>query len=247
MAKAKASWTRQARPRRVGRRIVDDRLKAADAQDGFLLDGFPRTVPQAEALEASPPSSASAHRQGRVHRGPRAGHRRARSAAGAAAPRTARLHVTATRRREGVCDACGGPLVRSATRKGREGWSATSILGETAPLVDFYARRNLLSRVQATDDRAVYPPSAPRCRRASGPERTSGLAGAPIELKTPTARAHPRGGLVVHEVLAELSRAASPGESTWELDRIAETRRAGARPGRRSRATSASRAACAPA
>jgi adenylate kinase len=31
--------------------IVDERLRAEDAQKGFLLDGFPRTVPQAEAFE----------------------------------------------------------------------------------------------------------------------------------------------------------------------------------------------------
>jgi len=31
--------------------LVGERLKQADAQNGFLLDGFPRTVPQAEALE----------------------------------------------------------------------------------------------------------------------------------------------------------------------------------------------------
>jgi len=32
--------------------LVDERLSAKDAAAGFLLDGFPRTVPQAEALEA---------------------------------------------------------------------------------------------------------------------------------------------------------------------------------------------------
>ncbi|NUP09967.1 MAG: adenylate kinase [Polyangiaceae bacterium] len=32
--------------------LIDGRLKEDDTKDGFLLDGFPRTVPQAEALDA---------------------------------------------------------------------------------------------------------------------------------------------------------------------------------------------------
>ena len=31
--------------------IIDDRLKEADCKKGYMLDGFPRTVPQAEALD----------------------------------------------------------------------------------------------------------------------------------------------------------------------------------------------------
>ncbi len=31
--------------------IIKDRLAEADCQDGFILDGFPRTIPQAEALD----------------------------------------------------------------------------------------------------------------------------------------------------------------------------------------------------
>lgn len=38
-------------PDEVTNEIVDDRLTWADAENGFLLDGFPRTAPQVEALE----------------------------------------------------------------------------------------------------------------------------------------------------------------------------------------------------
>ena len=38
-------------PDEVTINMVRDRLAEADAGDGFLLDGFPRTVPQAEALD----------------------------------------------------------------------------------------------------------------------------------------------------------------------------------------------------
>jgi adenylate kinase len=34
-------------------RIIEDRLEQEDAQEGFILDGFPRTLPQAEALDAT--------------------------------------------------------------------------------------------------------------------------------------------------------------------------------------------------
>lgn len=38
-------------PDEVTNGILAERLDADDTQDGFLLDGFPRTIPQAEALE----------------------------------------------------------------------------------------------------------------------------------------------------------------------------------------------------
>ena len=33
--------------------VISERIQGEDASDGFILDGFPRTVPQAEALEES--------------------------------------------------------------------------------------------------------------------------------------------------------------------------------------------------
>lgn|SRR5690625_2410907 len=38
-------------PSELTNRMVEERLREDDARDGFLLDGFPRTVDQAEALE----------------------------------------------------------------------------------------------------------------------------------------------------------------------------------------------------
>ena len=38
-------------PDELTNRIIDDRLKQDDCKNGFLLDGFPRTVPQADALK----------------------------------------------------------------------------------------------------------------------------------------------------------------------------------------------------
>ena len=38
-------------PDEIAEAILDERLARPDARDGFLLDGFPRTVPQAEMLE----------------------------------------------------------------------------------------------------------------------------------------------------------------------------------------------------
>ena len=86
--------------------IVGERLDRDDARRGFVLDGFPRTVVQATALD---------RHDERPRPAGRARHRRAGGRAGAAARDAAHLRPTAapTRRSSGrrTCEKCGGALV----------------------------------------------------------------------------------------------------------------------------------------
>jgi len=139
--------------------IVAERLAAPDAQQGFILDGFPRTVPQAEALERLLSSQGRAIDKVISIEVPEAviveriSGRRSCPADGSV------FHVTANPpRREGVCDACRGPLVQRDDDKAEKVVERNKQYWEkTAPLVAFYTQRGLLAAVAgegATD--AVY-------------------------------------------------------------------------------------------
>ena len=88
--------------------IVRERVARADCANGFILDGMPRTIPQAEALEAAGihfDCVVSIEIEDSVIEARMTG-RRVCSACGAS------YHITANPpKKEGVCDLCGGPLV----------------------------------------------------------------------------------------------------------------------------------------
>ena len=88
--------------------IVRERVARADCANGFILDGVPRTIPQAEALEAAGihfDCVVSIEIEDSVIEARMTG-RRVCSACGAS------YHITANPpKKEGVCDLCGGPLV----------------------------------------------------------------------------------------------------------------------------------------
>ena len=105
--------------------IIKDRLKEPDCQKGFILDGFPRTVPQAEALEKvlSDMSKKIDHvvsidvdEEELVTR--LTGRRTCKDAVCGQM-----YHVKFTPpKKEGVCDKCGGR--RSASQAGRRGFES---------------------------------------------------------------------------------------------------------------------------
>ena len=125
--------------------VISERLAEADCQNGFILDGVPRTIPQADALEKAGISfdavvSIEISDEEIVER--MAG-RRVCTACGAP------YHVkNMPPKVEGVCDACGGKLEARADDKPEVVRDRLQVYHkETAPLKDFYAARNLLKTV----------------------------------------------------------------------------------------------------
>lgn len=125
--------------------VISERLAEADCQSGFILDGVPRTIPQAEALEKAGIEfdavvSIEISDEAIVER---MGGRRVCASCGAP------YHVTNMPPKvEGVCDACGGKLEARADDKPEVVRDRLRVYHkETAPLKDFYAARNLLKTV----------------------------------------------------------------------------------------------------
>ena len=126
--------------------LVRERLSQDDCANGFLLDGFPRTLPQAEALEKLCEEikrpidcvvNLDCDNEELIRR---ISGRRVFKTCGAP------YHVITMKPKvEGVCDACGGPLFQrpddnEEALKVRLG----HYVHDTKPLLEFYDRRNLL-------------------------------------------------------------------------------------------------------
>ena len=126
--------------------IVEERLAQPDCAKGYILDGMPRTIPQAEALEARGihfDAVVSIEILDEVIEGRMTG-RRVCSGCGAS------YHITAHPPKiENVCDACGAAL---SIRKDDAPETVKSRLqvfhAETEPLKDFYAKLGLLKLVE---------------------------------------------------------------------------------------------------
>lgn len=120
--------------------IVADRIKADDCKNGFLLDGFPRTVAQAEALEkiADIDKVINIDVDFGVIVDRIAGRRMC--ACGES------YHVSTYK--SDVCAKCGGKLYRRDDDKEETVQSRLEVYkNQTAPLIDFYTERGKLVTV----------------------------------------------------------------------------------------------------
>lgn len=129
--------------------IVAQRLEQPDCVRGFILDGVPRTIGQAEALDAAGVTFDKVLSieisDGEIEE--RMSGRRVCQSCGAPYHVKARPPKT-----EGVCDACGGPLVQRADDQAETVRKRLAVYHqETEPLKGFYEAKGILALVANQD------------------------------------------------------------------------------------------------
>lgn len=135
-------------------RILLDRVAQEDCKNGYILDGFPRNIPQAEVLEKEleklgekidaaidmevPDESIIRRMSGR----------RACSSCGAT------YHiVNVPPKKEGICDVCGEALILRDDDKEETVQKRLDVYHEqTQPLIEFYTKKGILKTVDGTQD-----------------------------------------------------------------------------------------------
>lgn len=132
--------------------LVVDRLSWEDCKNGYILDGFPRTIPQAEALDAAlarigekmdyaidvdvPDENIVTRMGGR------------RACVGCGATYHVVFNPTKT---EGICDVCGESLILRDDDKPETVQKRLNVYHQqTQPLIDYYKKADILKTVDGT-------------------------------------------------------------------------------------------------
>lgn len=134
--------------------LVTDRVAKEDCANGYILDGFPRTIPQAEALERAlqaqgtdvdfavdvdvPDASIVDRMAGR------------RACVGCGATYHVKYNPTKI---DGICDVCGQELILRDDDKPETVQKRLDVYhAQTQPLIDFYGKKGVLRTVDGTQD-----------------------------------------------------------------------------------------------
>lgn len=130
--------------------LIQERIKQDDATNGFILDGFPRTLPQAQSLDLMLQnmsinlSAAVKIEVGKATLLRRLTGRRVCTGCGAT------YNVdTMKPKKDGICDKCGKELIQRPDDRPETIENRLMVYQkDTAPLIKFYDEKGLLRRVQ---------------------------------------------------------------------------------------------------
>ena len=134
--------------------LIMDRFKADDCKKGYILDGFPRTIPQAEALDKAlaavgekmdyainvevPDENIVNRMSGR------------RACVGCGATYHIKYNPTKV---EGICDVCGKELILRDDDKPETVLNRLKVYHyQTQPLIDYYGKTGIVKEVDGTVD-----------------------------------------------------------------------------------------------
>ncbi|MGP1496079.1 MAG: adenylate kinase [Treponema sp.] len=131
--------------------LVKDRLSKDDCKNGFILDGFPRTIPQADLLSSVCPDVVVVNFQTKdevVIK--RLSTRRVCKACGA------NYNVlTLPPKKEGVCDKCGGEIIQRDDDKQESILHRMDVYREqTEPLIKYYTEKGKIQNFDAAIETA---------------------------------------------------------------------------------------------
>jgi adenylate kinase len=130
-------------------RLVESRLKNDDSRDGWLLDGFPRSLTQARALSKLGPNGGETVDKVVFLDVPEENLVRRLTARRICGSCKAVYNLeTMPPSEDGLCDSCGGDLVQRADDNEESVRNRFRVYhGETAPIADYYRQKSLLVKV----------------------------------------------------------------------------------------------------
>ncbi len=131
--------------------IIKDRLARPDTDNGFLLDGYPRTIPQAEALDdifGQLGKRLDAVIDIKVLDGELVARLAGRRMCRCGASYHVKFNLP---KKDGICDVCGGELYqRDDDTESSVKTRLVAYYNQTHPLIDYYTDKGLLHTVSGT-------------------------------------------------------------------------------------------------
>ena len=139
--------------------MMEERLQEPDCAKGFILDGFPRTIPQAEALEKLLQKlhitiDVVANMEiGKQVVLDRLTTRRTCSNSACQAIYNVKTMPTKV---AGICDKCGSPVIQRSDETEEAILNRLATYNkQTAPLIDYYQKKAMLKTIEATSSETV--------------------------------------------------------------------------------------------